>query len=283
MIRRPPRSTRSEFYSPTIFTTDGSPLPILRFGKTLATDAGGNQFLLSDVLHVPTATRNLLSIYRFCSDNNLSVNFNATKVQVWNPTTKQVLAEGRATKGLYELPLNLGGGVAFTCEAESHFLWHCRLGHLNSKAMSVIINNGSILSDQNKNISCDSCFAGKAHVSPHPSQKTSYKPLDLVFADIWGPSPVLSTTGNSYYINFVDVGTNFNCVHPICHKSKIGDVFDKFRVWAERQCGRKLLAVQTDNAREFQKLGKKLAELGISHRMSAPYSHQQMGFVEWRH
>lgn len=34
---------------------------------------------------------------------------------------------------------------------------------------------------------------------------------------------------------------------------------------------------------EYRKLGKRLAELGISHRLSAPYSHQQMGHVKRRH
>lgn len=45
----------------------------------------------------------------------------------------------------------------------------------------------------------------------------------------------------------------------------------------------KIRVVQTNNAKEFLKLGKKLAELGIAHRVAAPYSHQQMGLVEWRH
>lgn len=40
-------------------------------------------------------------------------------------------------------------------------------------------------------------------------------------------------------------------------------MFCKFRVWAERQRNMKILALQTDNAKEYLKLGKPLAEIGI--------------------
>lgn len=66
-------------------------------------------------------------------------------------------------------------------------------------------------------------------------------------------------------------------------KSDIYKVFENFQSWAERHSGRKILAVQTDNALEFCKLGRCLTELGIVHRHSVPYSHQQMGHVERRH
>lgn len=32
----------------------------------------------------------------------------------------------------------------------------------------------------------------------------------LIFANIWGPSPMMSMDGYRYYINFVDVMTNYN-------------------------------------------------------------------------
>lgn len=59
--------------------------------------------------------------------------------------------------------------------------------------------------------------------------------------------------------------------------------FKFFFVWAERQSGRKLRSLQINNALEFQKLGRRLSELGVAHRMSAPYSHQQKGHVERQH
>lgn len=66
-------------------------------------------------------------------------------------------------------------------------------------------------------------------------------------------------------------------------KSDIYKIFKKFRSWAERQTGKRIQAIQTDNPKEYIKLGERLAELGISHRLAAPYFHQQMGTVERRH
>lgn len=66
-------------------------------------------------------------------------------------------------------------------------------------------------------------------------------------------------------------------------KSDVYAIFDKFYRWAERHSGKRILAIQTDNACEFWKLGHQLAKLGIQHQLSVPYSHQQMGHVEHRH
>lgn len=60
-------------------------------------------------------------------------------------------------------------------------------------------------------------------------------------------------------------------------------MFEKFYTWAERQLGLKIQALQSDNALEFKKLGRRLEELGIHHRFSASHSHQQMGHAERRH
>lgn len=66
-------------------------------------------------------------------------------------------------------------------------------------------------------------------------------------------------------------------------KSEISEAFKKFRALAERQCGRKILVSQTDNATKFVGLTSCLNEIGIKHRHSCPYSHQQMGYVERRY
>lgn len=64
-------------------------------------------------------------------------------------------------------------------------------------------------------------------------------------------------------------------------KAEVGEMFGKFQVWEERQCGTQIKQVQSDNGLEFKKLAKNLERLGIGCRFSAPY--QQMGFVERRH
>lgn len=149
-------------------------------------------------------------------------------MQAKDPATHGVVLEGHAKVGLYELLLYLNQvGDALLCVTQSHSLWHCHLGHLNSSYMSVLLNRGLIKSTSRQSKLCDSCLAGKSHTSPHPPSKTSYAPLALVIADIWGPSLVISHQGYSYNFNFVDAASNFNWVFPLVRKS-VYKVFEEF-------------------------------------------------------
>lgn len=148
--------------------------------------------------------------------------------------TKEELLEVWVNEGLYELLLNIGNSrVVNSCEQLPHFLWHCWLGHLNSKYMSLLVHKGLVKSFSKSFDLCNSCFIGKSHASSHPSWKTLYKPLTVIFSGIWRPDHVISTKGYSYYVNFVDVESKFNWVFPLVHKSDLYHAFEKFRLWAE--------------------------------------------------
>lgn len=75
--------------------------------------------------------------------------------------------------------------------------------------------NKSVISSKscNKFDSCDSCLIGKSIHLPHTSSKIAHSaPQSLIHADIWAPSRDTSVQGFQYYVNFVDVTTNFNWV-----------------------------------------------------------------------
>lgn len=50
---------------------------------------------LNDMLHVPLATHNLLSINKLCNDNNLSLVFDSQKVEARDKATGEVVLKGR--------------------------------------------------------------------------------------------------------------------------------------------------------------------------------------------
>lgn len=63
---------------------------------------------------------------------------------------------------------------------------------------------------------CHSCLIGKTHQSSYPSRsRRSSEPLDLVYADVWGPAPTLAIGGERFYVNFVDDFSPFNWLFPI--------------------------------------------------------------------
>jgi histone deacetylase 1/2 len=51
---------------------------------------------------------------------------------------------------------------------------------------------------------------GKAHMLHSLPYHTQYNhPLELIFSDLWGPSPQSSTLSYNYYITFVDAYSRF--------------------------------------------------------------------------
>jgi hypothetical protein len=54
-------------------------------------------------------------------------------------------------------------------------------------------------------------------------------PLELVFSDVWGPTP--SSVGRkNYYVSFIDDYSKFTCIYLLKHKSK---VFEKFHLFQQ--------------------------------------------------
>lgn len=87
--------------------------------------------------------------------------------------------------------------------------------------------------------------------SPLRPENSAHDILEVVYADLWGSSPVPSTEGHCYYINFVDGFSKFNWLFLIFQKSDALLVFKKFKTLVERQSGKFIKALQTDNGGEF--------------------------------
>ncbi|KAL3820422.1 hypothetical protein ACJIZ3_006327 [Penstemon smallii] len=131
---------------------------------------------------------------------------------------------------------------------------------------------------------CSACCQAKAHSLPYyPTNHTSSAPLELVFADVWGPAPMLSRGGFRYYISFVDVFSRYTWMFPLKCKSDVVNVFLSFKRHVETLLNFKIRSLQSDWGGEFRSLRKILEQFGISHRTSCPYAHSQNGLVERKH
>jgi len=246
---------------------------------------------MNQLLYVPTASKNLISVKRFCFDNKVSMEFDSQRVVVKDLDTKEVLLHGTKGDGLYELPINLRNKEMQANQVESGMkatarVWHLRLGHLHSKAIEELNKNKLVVVTDVKSIheSCENCCIAKSKKLKHIKRATTYShPLELIFADVWGPAPCESTEGYRYYINFVDANRSFNWLFLMKKKSEVEDCFYQFQRLVERQYDRKIKAIQSDNAKEFLELSTYLRENGIVHRLSCPHTHPQMGKVERRH
>ena len=108
-------------------------------------------------------------------------------------------------------------------------------------------------------------------------------PFELVFTDLWGRAPFLSTSGFSCYITFVDVFTRFTWCYLLKSKSEALSIFQQFKAMVETQFPYKIKVVQSDWGGEFRPFTNFLAQHGILHRLICPHTHHQNGMMERKH
>lgn len=82
-------------------------------------------------------------------------------MKVKDRTSGDTLLEGRIHKGLYCLfiQMEIMKEEVFVLEKGSLALWHHRLGHLNSRAISILTKNNiiDVTRPIHDNICCESC------------------------------------------------------------------------------------------------------------------------------
>jgi len=108
----------------------------------------------------------------------------------------------------------------------------------------------------------DSCIIGKAHQLPFSDSHTVYTaPLQLVYIDIWGPSPTASSNGSYYYIAFLNAYTRYISFYLLQRKSQAATIFKSFKIFAEKQTSFQLKAIQTNNEKNFYALSHILTNM----------------------
>jgi len=116
-------------------------------------------------------------------------------------------------------------------------IWHSRLGHPHHEVLQSIIKLCNIQLP-NKSLSdfCTACCLGKVHRLPSfASQMTYIKPLELIFCDLWGPAPVVSSCGYTYFLTCVDAYSRYTWIYPLKLKSHTLSTFQNFKTMIELQ------------------------------------------------
>ena len=82
----------------------------------------------------------------------------------------------------------------------------------------------------------------------------SQKPFDIVHSNVWGPAPILSNLGFSYFVLFVDDFTQFTWIYFLKHKSQVFTMSKEFEALFLRQFNSHIKAFHSDWEGEYQKL-----------------------------
>ncbi|KAH9651790.1 hypothetical protein KPL70_026888 [Citrus sinensis] len=129
---------------------------------------------------------------------------------------------------------------------------------------------------------CEHCVISKQHrLKFSRSIARSKCILDLIHSDVW-ESPDISMGGAKYMVTFIDDYSRRCWVYPIKKKSDVFTVFKEYKARVERESGKKIKCLKTDNGGEYTD-GEFLAfckQEGIQRQFTVAYTPQQNGVVE---
>jgi hypothetical protein len=169
------------------------------------------------VFHVLFISANLISVAKFCSDNNALIEFQSNRFFIKDLYTKKGLAQGRLENDLYRfLVLNnkkmayVGVNNSSTFHSHSFStidnkveLWHHRLGHAAISIVTRVMQSCNVSCEKNKATICFSCQLVKIidyllifHFPVHPNL---WNLFTLTFGDLPRPSLHLVLNISSYF------------------------------------------------------------------------------------
>ena len=201
-----------------VHTASGAGMHINRIGHTTISTHDRNLHL-NNVLHVPDASKNLVSAHHLTSDNHAFREIHPKFFCIKDQVTRRILLDGPCRGGLYPLSGHTSSSKqAFGATEPSHDRWHNRLGHPALAIVSRIISKNKLpCSSENKGSVCESCQKAKSHQLPYSrSTSESHYPLELIFSDVWGPAPD-SFDRKNYYVSFIDDFSKFTWIYLIRH------------------------------------------------------------------
>ncbi|GBO39900.1 Retrovirus-related Pol polyprotein from transposon TNT 1-94 [Araneus ventricosus] len=100
--------------------------------------------------------------------------------------------------------------------------------------------------------------------------------------DLWGPAPVNSLGGSKYFLSIIDDFSRKIDVFTLKSKSEVFSIFKEYLSRVQRELGRKLKSVRTDNGMEFchKDFEIFLRDLGIKIERISFYTPELNGIAE---
>eukprot|EP00253_Pinus_taeda_P009974 PITA_09974 len=212
----------------------------------------GKPFILKEVMHVPRLKKNLISAATL-EDKGYDVVFSEGKAFLCSKTTGETRKIGVRVKNLYQLHVD-----GFTTMAR--------------KVEGVL--------DQ-----CKGCTLGKfVKATFHEKDSCATTILERIHPDVCGPFSVASTAKHKYYVIFVDDFSRKCWIFFMQKKSETYSKFCEFKALVEKESGRKVKALRSDNGGEF--ISSEFKDFcsveGIRRELIAPHNPQQNGVAEWK-
>lgn len=273
MINNPDLLTNIKPTNGNVVIANGDKVPIEGLGELKLFDKKSNAF------YMPSFTSNLLSVKKATNDFNCYTIFGPNDVKFQDIKTGKLLGEGGTKGDLYILENSSSSNqlLSFNSCLDNNALWHSRLGHPHSRALELMLPSISF-----NNASCEACILGKHCKTVFTKSSNIYeKCFDLVHSDVW-TSPCLSRDNKKYFVTFIDEKSKYTWLTLLPSKDKVFDAFLNFQNYVTNQFNGKIKVLRSDNGGEYtsHKFKEHLANHGIIHQTSCPYTPQQNGVAE---
>lgn len=242
----------------------------------------GSTLILNDVRHVPDIHLNLISTGKL-DDEGYCNTFSGGE---WKLSRGPfIYAWGNKSSSLYLMDATVSKYMVNVMEDDKMTeLWHRRLSHMSEKGLDCLGKKNVLSSFKRAKLNkCDHCLAGKQmRVSFHsrpPSRKQDL--LELVHSDVCGPMKVKSYGGALYFVTFIDYHLRKVWVYALKTKDQVLDTFKQFQAVVERQTGKKLKCIRSDNGGEYiGPFDEYCRSQGIRHQKTPPKTPQLNGLAE---
>lgn len=251
---------------------DGSVIQAIGTG-TVVLRCESREITLSNCLHIPTLTNNLISLSHlytkgcqlFYLGNNLfEVRLNGSR-----------LLHGSIQDGIFILAITLGTHVHSVNSAQHQAdvtLLHRRLGHLNISYLRMMVPQLSSLPP------CNTCMLSKHHRLPFSGKiPRPTNLLEVIHSDLSGRISPPSLNGGRYYLKLTDGFSKYKHVYILKFKSEALQFFKIFKLLVEKQTRNKIKRLVNDGGGEYLNSDFKnfLEAEGIIMDVTSPYTSQQ--------
>ncbi|GLJ33801.1 hypothetical protein SUGI_0679410 [Cryptomeria japonica] len=222
---------------------------------------------VDNVYWVDGLKHNLLSVAQL-NDSGLTLQFKNGVCRIKGKDGKLV-AIGMQTKGnLFQLNANVS--TYLMAKLDDSWIWHRRLYHVNFdsivKASKIKVVRGLPVLKKLDNTLCRECQLGKMSSSTFKGKSfTANNLLDLVHTDLYGPMKTRSVQVDRYFMILTDDCSRMMWVTFLKDKSEAFGKFKAFRALVEKESGKRIKCIRTDQGGEFTsgEFNKYCEEFGI--------------------
>lgn len=269
--------------SDKITAANGEKINVTGIGNGKMTFGDGN-VLVKSVMHVPDLAVNLLSVSQIVKNGN-SVVFDSDGCSIYNQKREKVLSV-KTIGGVYRV--NADDEKCFLAKNQTSALtWHRRLGHANYQVMKTMragAVDGVMFNDDETEITqCEICAKGKQTKLPFKTSETeSNDILELIHSDLMGPQKTRSLGHALYLLTFIDDFSRKVFVYFLRKKDETFSKFVEFKALIEKQTGKEIKTLRTDNGGEYMSnvFDLFLKKHGIKHETTVAHTPQQNGVAE---